>query len=213
MEREALIYIGNAAHFSPNNLYRLDGYTVTDAGEVICNGTRLKEYSNKGYKYVEVIINGKVKKCKVHRIVATTFSDICGEFNEVVNHLDENTENNSAANLRWTTNKINLSWGNIKGKQNTTKALYKEIRETVRSFYLKEGYNPPKKIKVTEIKTCFRAVTDDGSKFYTIGKSTEIDRTRTSFTPDKKIGKYYYNDGEISEKLNNTKVIHLFRRK
>ncbi len=85
MERIAEIYIGNAANFNPENLYTIEGCTVSDSGEVFYNGEKLKKFKRYGYYCVFVPIDGKLRNCKVHRIVATTFRDICGEFNEVVN--------------------------------------------------------------------------------------------------------------------------------
>lgn len=129
MERKACIYIGNAAKYDPKNYYEIEGATVTDTGEVYLNGARLKEYHRAGYKYVRLPFGDKEKLCKVHRIVATTFRDICGEYNEVVNHLDEDKSNNNASNLRWTTNAENLAWGTINERRAKTIQKKREDRE------------------------------------------------------------------------------------
>lgn len=65
-----------------------------------------------GYQFVVLKDkDGNIKNRKVHRIVATTFQDKCGEINEVVNHLDWDKTNNSTENLQWCTNKENLAYG------------------------------------------------------------------------------------------------------
>lgn len=59
----------------------------------------------------------------VHRIIALTFPEICGEYFEgaVVNHKDENPENNSAFNLEWCTVKYNNAYGTAKERGFETK--------------------------------------------------------------------------------------------
>jgi hypothetical protein len=182
MEREVKIYIGNAANFNPDNLYTVPGYTVTDGGEIYHDGAKLKEYTRYGYKYVNLPINGKEKRCKVHRIVATTYQDICGEFNEVVNHLDENKSNNSARNLQWTTNSGNITWGNLRERQTQGFNQNAALRKLVKDFYRAHGIQYKTGIKVTELKTCFRMTDKNtGHVFYTEGKNLTLDHTRGSY--------------------------------
>ena len=59
----------------------------------------------------------------VHRIIALTFPEICGEWFEgaVVNHKDCNPENNSAFNLEVCTVAYNSTYGNLKEKEFETK--------------------------------------------------------------------------------------------
>lgn len=49
----------------------------------------------------------------VHRLVAFSFPEICGEYFEGahVNHKDENPENNAAWNLEWCTPNYNINYG------------------------------------------------------------------------------------------------------
>ena len=91
-------------------------YKVSDNGVIMdSDWNEVPQSESKRYPpYMSVFLtdrNGKTRERLVHRIVASTFTDICGDFDEVVNHLDENKHNNSAYNLSWTTNKANLSWG------------------------------------------------------------------------------------------------------
>lgn len=181
MERVAKIYFGNAAKFKKENFYELSGYTVTDSGEVYHLGQRIKEFTRFGYKYVKILINEKEKSCKVHRIVACTFTDVCGEFNEVVNHLDENKNNNSANNLQWTTNKENISWGSINEKRKQTISISREIREITKKLYKENNFIYHKGVKISRLKTCYK-ITDkkNGIILYTNGKNIEFNKKRGS---------------------------------
>lgn len=181
MEREVKIYIGNAAKFNPDNLpdnlHTVPGYTVTDGGEIYHDGVKLKEFTRYGYKYVNLPINGKEKRCKVHRIVATTYQDICGEFNEVVNHLDENKSNNSARNLQWTTNKDNLTWGTLRERQAQGKHRNAALRNLVQEFYCANNLLQSRDIRITELKSRYK-INDkiNGNIFYTVGKNLVLDK-------------------------------------
>lgn len=93
-------------------------YEVSDLGRIKSLGndkTRkekiLRQVKMKnGYLIVNLYKNGKLKTCKVHRLVANAFlenpnSYIC------VNHKDENKENNFVDNLEWCDHKYNINHG------------------------------------------------------------------------------------------------------
>lgn len=63
-----------------------------------------------GYFTVNLYKNRKAKVSFVHRLVAQTFVPNPENLN-VVNHKDENMENNYFENLEWCTHKYNLSYG------------------------------------------------------------------------------------------------------
>jgi hypothetical protein len=181
MERQVKLYIGNAAEFKPENYYEIDNYTVNDNGDVFdSSGNKLKEYTRYGYKYVWLEINGKEKLCKVHRIVACTFRDICGEFNEVVNHLDENKFNNSAYNLQWTTNYENLHYGTIKERAKQSAEINRKLKEIVKELYEERGIKYTKNVKIKKLRTCYK-IKDKLNKItlYTQGKDFILDRNRS----------------------------------
>ena len=157
MLRTVKIYIGNAAKFDPENLHEFPGFTVNEDGEIFNpSGERINEIKKYGYKLIPLEINGKNKWCKVHRIVACTFPDICGEFNEVVNHLDEDKTNNKASNLRWTTQDSNMSWGTINERRRKTIQENREIRNIVKLYYSQNGLLYSKDIKLTRLKHLFK---------------------------------------------------------
>lgn len=69
-------------------------YIVSDTGLIKnSSGNLVEEKTSKSMPpYKSVILvdkDGKEHERFVHRIVATTFKDICGDINQVVNHLDE----------------------------------------------------------------------------------------------------------------------------
>lgn len=85
-------------------------YQVSDSGEVRNSKKRIlkPEYSNKGYACVQLRRDGKIKKHRIHRLVAELFIPNPNNLPEV-NHKDENKSNNEASNLEWCTHKENMN--------------------------------------------------------------------------------------------------------
>ena len=80
-------------------------------GKVRRKGKILKHVKNAdGYDGVFLYINGKSKRCAVHRLVAETFCEK-PEGNVEVNHLNENREDNRASNLEWISHADNVRYG------------------------------------------------------------------------------------------------------
>lgn len=62
---------------------------------------------NKGYRQVELVMNGKPRMYLVHRLVAQAF--IPNPNNKpFINHIDANKENNHLENLEWCTQSENV---------------------------------------------------------------------------------------------------------
>ena len=79
---------------------------------VSTNKTIVEHKPRKGYKQVALTNNGKAKFYYIHRLVANEFvyNEDPEKYNEV-NHIDEDTFNNKADNLEWTTRNANMNHG------------------------------------------------------------------------------------------------------
>lgn len=86
-------------------------YQISNLGAVIsfCKSTvpkRLSEHIFRGYKFVNLFRDTKMKTIKIHRLVALHFVE--GHSPELgVNHKDGNKLNNHFSNLEWITNREN----------------------------------------------------------------------------------------------------------
>lgn len=105
------------------------------------NGTTLRKgriltpfyEEKKGYYQVALTKDGKVKKYRVHRLVAIAFLENPFNYTDV-NHKDENKINNNVDNLEWCTRKYNNNYGTkrerirkaMMGNTNGRKAWYKK---------------------------------------------------------------------------------------
>ena len=61
------------------------------------------------YYYIQIKREGKRKNYLIHRLVALAFCEGHSEINNVCDHIDRNTFNNKASNLRWGTQKDNMN--------------------------------------------------------------------------------------------------------
>lgn len=79
-------------------------YSVNDEGEVKNDKTQklLKPHIAQGYAHVGIYLEGKMKYCRVHRLVALAFLDN-PECKEFVNHKDGQRSHNILDNLEWVT--------------------------------------------------------------------------------------------------------------
>lgn len=93
-------------------------YQISTKGRIKSKGNsfsrkekEIKQTKTKsGYYTVGLHKGGKVKRYRVHRLVAETFID--NPFNlPEVNHIDENKANNEMTNLEWCTHKENCNHG------------------------------------------------------------------------------------------------------
>ena len=77
-----------------------------------------------GYPMVVLLNHNDRKTKKIHRLVAEAFIPNLNNYN-VVNHKDENKENNCVENLEWCTSKYNANYGSRNKKM--AKALSKKV--------------------------------------------------------------------------------------
>ena len=74
-------------------------------------GKLMKQHNNHfGYKVIALCIDGKYKTYMVHRLVAEAFIPNPNNY-PVVNHKDENKQNNCVENLEWCTQQYNINYG------------------------------------------------------------------------------------------------------
>lgn len=84
-------------------------YQASNKGNVksVRNGIVLKQRFSKGYKRVNVSIDGLHKTYPVHRLIASAFIDN-PENKSQINHKDGNKANNHFSNLEWATGSENI---------------------------------------------------------------------------------------------------------
>ena len=107
-------------------------YQVSNYGRIKSvrnNIIRKTTYAGKGYRRVNLVLNGKAKYYYIHRLVAEAFIPN-EESKPLVNHKDLNILNNNVDNLEWCTSKEN---NNYKAHQ-----LKRNISTTI--WYMKNNY-------------------------------------------------------------------------
>lgn len=72
-----------------------------------------------GYLYIHLSKNGKGHVFRAHKIVALVFIPNPNNY-PIINHKDENKQNNRADNLEWCDCKYNLNYGNSRKKLSTS---------------------------------------------------------------------------------------------
>ena len=111
-------------------------YSVSDTGLIKRNSTnkQLKPWiSSRGYLYVSLSRNGKVKKFSIHRLVAKYFIPNIDNL-KCINHKDCNKLNNHSDNLEWCSNFYNTCYKISKQVMNIdTGEKYLSISDAVRA--------------------------------------------------------------------------------
>lgn len=142
-----------------------------DANYEISNLGKIRNIKTQIIKSTSFTKKGTYEVCSlnansylVHRLVAKYFVENTNptKYN-IVNHLDENTHNNKADNLEWTTNKDNLNYSNVGARNAISNSKFKVIQydkdgkvikewtskeacynagyTQVKSFFCKNGFN------------------------------------------------------------------------
>lgn len=139
-------------------------YEISNLGRIRNIKTQIAKSTSFTKKGTYEVCSLKANSYLVHRLVAKYFVENTNpaKYN-IVNHLDENTHNNKADNLEWTTNKDNLNYSHV-GNRNaisnskfkiiqydkdgkvikewtSKEACYKAGYTKVKSFFCKNGFN------------------------------------------------------------------------
>lgn len=131
-------------------------YKVSDCGVIKTNdGSTLAVRKRNGYSFVYLEKDGKLVRRFIHRIVASTYYDICGKPMEVVNHKNRDKSDNCVTNLEWCTREYNLVYGpNPKWWKSIEGRLLKKSRKFLSDNDLKFA----KKKVIYENKTSYKVV-------------------------------------------------------
>lgn len=111
-------------------------YKVSNTGKVYSykKGSTLKLNSlNNGYKQVSLYLNGEHFCFRVHRLVAIMFLPN-PENLPVINHKDENKQNNHVNNLEWCTQDYNVHYGTGIERMKVTRTGQKTTEEQKRKI-------------------------------------------------------------------------------
>lgn len=111
----------------PFKIKGYEDYSIDEYGNVYSFKTRKylsQEKHKDGYYYVQLCKDGNRRAFAVHRLIAMCFIENSTNL-PIVNHKDENRENNTVDNLEWCTEKYNTNYGNarIKQAQSISKAV------------------------------------------------------------------------------------------
>lgn len=95
--------LGRVASYDRKVNYKHYGKIATKKGKVLS-----PKVSNTGYLEVTLCdAHGKCHYCRVHRLVAIAFLPNPNNY-QVINHIDENKQNNCIYNLEWCSNRENI---------------------------------------------------------------------------------------------------------
>lgn len=116
---------GYEGHYQVSNMGNVRSMTKkvnTKGGKkAIKHGKILKQTrKSKGYLAVNLSKNGKSRSYEVQRLVAPAFIQNPNNY-PCVNHIDENKENNTVANLEWCTYKYNNIYGDRNRKSSESR--------------------------------------------------------------------------------------------
>lgn len=86
-------------------------YEVSDKGNVRnSKGRLMKFFKTKNYNKVELTKNGVGTNYYVHRLVAAAFIPNSDPSKNIINHKDEDPQNNNVENLEWCDYSYNLTY-------------------------------------------------------------------------------------------------------
>ena len=95
-------------------------YSISDTGEIRkdTNNYILSQSTQQDYKFVTLLIEGKQKRMRVHRLVAETYIDN-PDNKPYVNHINGQRDDNNVENLEWVTPSENTQHAVVTGLMNS----------------------------------------------------------------------------------------------
>ena len=136
-------------------------YQISNHGRVksLKNGKEqiIKGFANsKGYHIIDLYKNKEKKHFQVHRLVAKAFITNPNNY-PIINHKDENPNNNHVSNLEWCDHRYNMNYGTAKERQKET---FKKNGK------MKKGKNPKaKKVLCRTTGEIFECMEDAKEKY------------------------------------------------
>lgn len=149
-----------------------------------------------GYLRTQLVVDGKSKTVKVHRVVAEAFLENPDKLPQI-NHIDENKQNNTLRNLEWCSVKYNMNYNNrqqrIFEKQLANGSVAKRVQEMKQAIIIR--------IKCTTTGEIFDSISDATRK-YGVDSSSISKCLRGELNNTGKMlidGKLYYLEWEKAE--------------
>ena len=145
-------------------------YSVSTEGEVRKDTTNyiLSQSSQQDYKFVGLLINGKQKRMRVHRMVALTFIDN-PDNKPYVNHINGNRSDNNVENLEWVTPSENtqhaVNTGLFKSGRNRAVIQYNLNGEQMATFESASEAARQTGGSQSKITMCCRRQRDSGNDY------------------------------------------------
>jgi hypothetical protein len=136
-----------------------DNYDISISGDVmnIKTGRILKTYGAGREKNYKCLRLGVGKKYYIHHLVASKFLPAPTEENVVIDHIDRNTLNNHASNLRWVSYKENANNRTIETTPRSNNKLNELYISKIGEFY---------RIQISHINHCsFHECLNDAIQF------------------------------------------------
>ena len=134
-------------------------YQVSNFGRIknVRRGTLKKPQNNgRGYRYVQLKLNGSYHNFYIHRLVPQAFLPNPDNLPEI-NHKDEDKSNNCVDNLEWCSSKYNANFGNRNNLVRKTLEKNREENKKVvgKKIYKKNfnGFHGSKTIFVLDTET------------------------------------------------------------
>lgn len=112
-----------------------------------------------GYPHVRLYNSGMSRDVSIHRLVAAAFIPNPNNY-KYVNHKDENTRNNTVANLEWCTNSYNLAYSNGKKVKQ-----YSKSGDFIKEFNCIADASRECNISTTNISKCCKGKRHSAGKY------------------------------------------------